>query len=322
MVAGAAVSLAAPRPLLVLVGPTGSGKSDGAHRVALVRGGEIVSADAFAVYRGFDIGTAKPGRRERSEVPYHLIDVADPDETFSAGRWASEARQAIEEIGRRGRLPIVCGGSGFYVEALLKGLPPGSPADPTRRAGLAGWGNANPSAARRFLEINDPVSAARIPPSNLRYVLRAIEIVLETGAPASARTRSGGGLSERWRVIQLGLRPSREDLYARIAARVRQMLNAGWDAEVRRLLASGVSPDANGFAAIGYREVAEWVSGRSNREETERKIVAATRALSKRQRTWFGRDRGVEWVRPGEAVAIALERLGGGQTGREADDHE
>ena len=323
MVAGAAVSPAAAQPpLLVLVGPTGSGKSDVAHRVALARGGEIVSADAFAVYRGFDIGTAKPGRREQTEVPYHLIDVADPDETFSAGRWAREARQAIEEIGRRGRLPIVCGGSGFYVEALLKGLPPGEATDPGRRAGLAAWGEANPGAARRFLEIHDPVSAARIPSSNLRYILRAIEIVLETGAPASARTRPGGGLAERWRVIQLGLRPSREDLYARIAARVRQMLNAGWDAEVRRLLASGVSPDANGFAAIGYREVAEWVSGRSDREETERKIVAATRALSKRQRTWFAREPGVEWVQPGEAVAIALERLGEGQTGREADDHE
>lgn len=315
------MSVARP-PLLLILGPTGSGKSAVAHETALARGGEIVSADAFAVYRGFDIGTAKPGRRERSEVPYHLIDVADPDETFSAGRWAEEARQAIEEIGRRGRLPIVCGGSGFYVEALLKGLPPGAAADPGRRVRLAAWGKANPAAARRFLEINDPVSEGRIAPSNLRYILRAIEIMLETGAPASARTRPGGGLPERWRVIQLGLRPSREDLYARIAARVRQMLDAGWDAEVRRLLASGVSPDANGFAAIGYREVAEWVSGRSNREETERKVVAATRALSKRQRTWFAREPGLEWVKPGEAVATALVRLGEGQTGRETDDNE
>jgi tRNA dimethylallyltransferase len=309
-------------PLLVLVGPTGSGKSEVAHRIALARGGEIVSADAFAVYRGLDIGTAKPGRRERNEVPYHLIDVADPGETFSAGRWAEEARQAIEEIGRRGRLPIVCGGSGFYVEALVKGLPPGAAADPRRRARLAAWGKANPGAARRFLEIHDRICAEKIPPSNLRYILRAIEIVLETGAPASARTRSDGGLAQHWRVIQLGLRPSREDLYARIAARVRQMFDAGWDAEVRRLLAEGVSPDANGFAAIGYREVVEWISGRCDREETERRIVAATRALAKRQKTWFAREAGVEWVEPGEAVGIALVRLGQAQTGREADDNE
>ena len=309
-------------PILFVLGPTGAGKSAAAHRIALARGGEIVSADAFAVYRGFDIGTAKPGPRERSEVPYHLIDVAEPDETFSAGRWAGEARQAIEEIDRRGRLPIVCGGSGFYVEALLKGLPPGAAADPRRRAGLDAWGKANPSAARRFLEINDPVSSERISPSNMRYILRAIEIVLETGAAASARARPGGGLFETRRVIQLGLRPSREDLYARIAARAREMLSAGWDAEVRRLLASGVSPDANGFAAIGYREVAEWVSGRSDREETERKIVAATRALSKRQRTWFAREPGIQWVQPGEAVGIALVRLGEGQTGREAGENE
>ncbi len=315
------MSVARP-PLLFILGPTGAGKSAAAHEIALARGGEIVSADAFAVYRGFDIGTAKPGPRERGEVSYHLIDVADPDETFSAGRWATEARQVIEEIGRRGRLPIVCGGSGFYVEALVQGLPPGPAVDPGRRAGLAAWGKANPGAALRLLEINDPVSAARIAPANLRYILRAIEIVIETGAPASARARPGGGLLKRWRLIQLGLRLSREDLYARIAARVRQMIDAGWDAEVRRLLASGVSPDANGFAAIGYREVAEWVSGRSNREETERKIVAATRALSRRQRTWFAREPGVEWVLPGEAVSIALERLGEGRRGREADDHE
>jgi tRNA dimethylallyltransferase len=312
---------AAP-PLLVVLGPTGSGKSELAHAVALARGGEIVSADAFAVYRGFDVGTAKPTPRERREVPYHLIDVAGPAETFSAGRWAGEARKTIEEIAGRERLPIVCGGSGFYIEALLQGLPPGEAADSFLRSALNRWAKERPEKARRFLELNDPVSAARIPPSNLRYILRAIEILLATGEPASARKRAGQAWAAKWRVIMIGLKPSREDLYARIAARVRGMLDAGWDAEVRRLLAEGVSPDANGFRAIGYREVAEWVSGSSSREETEQKIVTATRGLARRQTTWFARERGVEWIEPGRALAVALERLDRGKAGKEAEDHE
>ena len=280
------MSTRARRPaLLVVIGPTGAGKSAVAHAIARTRGGEIVSADAFAVYRGFDIGTAKPTAVERREVPYHLIDVCDPAETFSAGRWAAEARSIIEDIARRGKLPIVCGGSGFYIEALLRGLPPGAATDPVLRAALTRWGKDRPGAARRFLAVNDPVSAARIDPGNLRYILRAIEILLSTGIPASARPRPDDGWTERWRILQVGLEPSREDLYARIAGRVQGMLNAGWDAEVRRLIERGVLPDANGFQAIGYREVAEWVSGRSNRKETEAKIVAATRALAKRQKT-------------------------------------
>ena len=299
----------------MVLGPTGSGKSELAHAVAVARGGEIVSADAFAVYRGFDVGTDKPGPRERREVPYHLIDVADPAETFSAGRWASEARKAIEEISGRKRLPIVCGGSGFYIEALLEGLPPGEATNPHLRSALTRWGKARPEEARRFLEANDPISAARIPPSNLRYILRAIEILLATGEPASARKRSGAAWAAGWRVVKIGLKPSRDDLYARIAARVRGMLDAGWDAEVRRLLANGVSPNANGFRAIGYREVAEWISGRSSREETEQKIVTATRGLARRQKTWFARERGVEWIEPGRALAVALEKLDRGEEG-------
>ena len=308
-------------PLLVVLGPTGAGKSAVAHAVARLAGGEIVSADAFAVYRGFDIGTAKPTAEERREVPYHLIDVCEPGETFSAGRWARDARAAIEEIARRGRLPIVCGGSGFYIDALLRGLPPGAATDPALRSALARWGKRSPEAAGRFLAINDATSSARIAPGNLRYILRAIEILLSTGAPASARERPTDGWAETWRVLKVGVEPSREDLYARIAARVRRMLDAGWDAEVRRLNASGVGPDANGFRAIGYREVAEWVSGRANREETERKIVAATRALAKRQKTWFSRERGVVRVLPEEALAAAFGMLNG-ETGKETDADE
>ena len=233
-----------------------------------------------------------------------------------------QAQSEIEDTSRRGWLPIVCGGSGFYIEALLRGLPEGAANDPERRGALARWGRRHPEAALDFLRVNDPLSAARIQPGNLRYVLRAIEILLSTGMPASARARSDDGWAERWRVFKVGVEPSRDDLYARIAARVRDMLNAGWDAEVRRLKESGVSPDANGFQAIGYREVAEWVSGHCDREETERKIVAATRALARRQKTWFSRERDVVRIGPGEAMAAVLGMLNEGETEKEADADE
>jgi tRNA dimethylallyltransferase len=294
------------------VGPTGSGKTDLAHRVALEAGGEIVSADAFAIYRGLDVGTAKPTMSQRSEVPYHMLDVADPREPYSAGRFASEARPIVEGIARRGRLPIVCGGSGFYVSALLTGLPPGPALDEGLRPALRRWGALRgPAAAHRFLAVNDPVSAGRIPVANLKYTLRALEVLLTTGRPASARAVSGDRWAEAFRVRMLGLRPSRSQLHARIEDRVRRMLDSGWGEEVRRLLDSGLSRDSNSFQAIGYREVAEWVLGRISREEAEVEIVGATRSLAKRQWTWFARERGIRWASPEESLAAALALVSG-----------
>jgi tRNA dimethylallyltransferase len=296
-------------PLLVLFGPTAAGKTEIAHQVARLRSGEIVSADAFAVYRRFDVGTAKPSRHHRREIPYHLVDAADPGESFSAGRWAAEARHAIEQISSRGRLPIVCGGSGFYISALLEGLPPGEARDPDLRAGLAAWARAHGSeAAHRFLEINDPVSASRIPPGNVRYTLRALEIVLVSGTRASDRPRSDRW-SEKWRVIKVAIEPSRRDLYAKIENRVRRMLDAGWDQEVRQLVGSGLSLESNAFGAIGYREVASWISGRAGKKETEEEIVAATRRLAKRQKTWFARERDALRVKPEDALPMILQLL-------------
>jgi len=298
-------------PLLVVVGPTAAGKTGIAEEIAWRCSGEIVSADAFAVYRGFDVGTAKPSRERRTEIAYHLIDVADPCEAFSAGRWALEARRAIEGIASRGRLPIVCGGSGFYVSALLDGLPPGEAKDPGLRRALASWAEARGAeAAHRFLERNDPVAASRISVRNLRYTLRALEIVLTTGAPASDRRSRNDPWSSQWRVIKVAIEPSRRDLYAKIENRVRRMLDAGWDDEVRQLVRGGLPLEANAFGAIGYREVAGWVSGRVGREETEREIAAATRRLAKRQKTWLARDRDAIRMTPEDAVSKILLLLG------------
>jgi tRNA dimethylallyltransferase len=298
-------------PLLVIVGPTGSGKSALAAEAALRRCGEVISADAFAVYRGLDVGTAKPAAQLRARVPHHLIDVAEPTETYSAGRWAGQARRIAQDIAARGKLPIVAGGSGFYISALLDGLPPGQARDDRVRAALDAWGRGREREAHRVLAVNDPASAARIDPKNLRYTLRALEILLVTGRRASERRPSPDLWAERFRVAALGIAPDRDDLYARIARRVRRMLDEGWDGEVRRLLEQGVSLGSHAFQAIGYREVAEWVSGRAGRAETEEKIVTATRQFARRQATWFARQRRVRWLNPEEAVAAALREPGG-----------
>jgi tRNA dimethylallyltransferase len=300
-------------PLLVVLGPTGSGKSELAHEVARLRGGEVISADAFAVYRGLDAGTAKPPPDWRREVAYHLIDVADPSEEYSAGRWQKEARALVEQIAARGRLPIVCGGSGFYIQALLEGLPPGEAKDAALRRALERWGSRNPEAARRLLEVSDPEAAARIAPGNLRYILRALEILLVTGRRPSQRLSVSDDWATRWRVVKVGVRRESPDLYARIARRVREMLASGWEEEVRGLLARGIGRETNAFGAIGYRELSEAIlSGDADRLETERKIVTATRQLARRQATWLRRERDVAWLPPEAATSRTLELLDAG----------
>ena len=294
-----------------VLGPTASGKTAVALALAARFPAEIVSVDSVQVYRGMDVGTAKPTAELRREVRYHLLDVADPEETFSAGRYAAEARRAIEDIASRGGLPIVCGGSGFYVEALLKGLPPGPARNDPLRAALAAWAKGrSPSAAHRLLAVNDPASAARIPVGNLKYTLRALEILLLTGARPSARIPGRDPWARRFRVLRLGLAPSPASLHVRIENRARRMLDSGWGEEVRRLLDRGISADSNSFQAIGYREVAEWILGRIPRDVAEARIVAATRKLVKRQRTWLARETDIRWVDPEEAVARALALLG------------
>jgi tRNA dimethylallyltransferase len=318
VVAGPRAALSASeRPtLLVILGPTGSGKTDLAHAAAERLGGEIVSADAFAVYRGMDVGTAKPSPQLRREVPYHLIDVAEPGETFSAGRWAVAARGAVEDIESRGRLPIVCGGSAFYVSALLDGLPAGDARDDRLREALFLWAETRGDAAHRFLERNDPVSASRIPAGNLRYTLRALEILLLTGAPASSRSRDEDVWAGRRRIVKVCIWPERAALGVRIESRVRRMLDAGWDEEVRALLDRGLSVEANSFQAIGYREVAEWVLGGISKEEAQQRIVRATRGLAKRQATWFRREADAHRVNPEEALDVILALVGGTGEGK------
>ena len=303
-------------PLVLVLGPTGSGKTEVAHEIARRAGGEVVSADAFAVYRGLDVGTAKPTAEQRAEVAYHLVDVAEPEEKFSAGRWAALARETVDAIAARGRVPVVAGGSGFYLAALMGALPAGEARDDAVRRGLAEWSERRgPAAAHRFLAANDPLSAARIAVPNRKATLRALEILLVTGAPASQRRPQGDSWPSRFRPVRLVLALERAQLHARIEDRVHRMLQGGWHEEVRRLLDRGLSRDSNAFQATGYGDVADWVLGLVTREEAQERIVAATRALAKRQLTWLAREKDAHRVSPDRAVSWALPRIAGSGDG-------
>jgi len=273
-------------PLLVILGPTASGKSSLGLEVAETLGGEIISADAFAVYRGLDIGTDKPTLEERARIPHHLIDVAEPTERFSAGIFAAKADEAIDNIRARGNLPLVVGGTHFYIRALLLGLFPSPPHDPDVRAQLTeAWKRDPVSVVRRMQEV-DPASAERIGPRDRQRVLRALEVFELTGEPLSSHWNRHDA-SSRYVSLLTAPRQPRADLYARIDARVELMFASGLVEEVEDILASGVPPDAHALKAIGYREVVGMLRGEIDREEAIDLTKRSSRQLAKRQLTWL-----------------------------------
>ena len=291
-----------PEPLLLIVGPTGSGKSSLGLEVAEALGGEIVSADAFAVYRGLDIGTDKPDAEARRRVRHHLVDVADPRERFSAGRFAAEAAAAIADIRARGLVPVVVGGTHFWVRALLLGLFPSPPRDPAVSRRLAVEWAADPEAAFARLEAADPAAAARIGRHDRQRVLRALEVLELTGTPISEHWRRHARSTEHRPILAAPARP-RAELYARIEARVDGMFASGLKEEVRRILGSGVPRDAHALKAIGYRQVVEHLDGACDLATAIGNTKTASRRLAKRQLTWLrGLTEGdLHWVPPAEA---------------------
>ena len=295
----------------MLVGPTAAGKTALAVELAERLGGEVVSADAFAVYRGLDIGTAKPGPAEMRRVPHHLIDVADPRERYSAGMFARDADAAIAAIRARGRLPIVVGGTMFYVRALLRGLFPEPPRDEALRRTLDDEWRRDPAALRERLAELDPEAAGRLAPGDRQRILRALEVALVAGRPMSALWREHPLPQARHLARLLGTAPGRPELHARIAARVDEMYARGLLGEVRGLLAAGVPPGAHALKAIGYRECLRVLAGEWTVEQARERTTAATRQLAKRQLTWLRGARGVEWLQTtGEAAAAeAVGRL-------------
>ncbi len=301
-------------PLLVVVGPTSSGKTDLAVMIAERFGGEVVSADAFAVYRGLDIGTAKPDAVLRARVPHHLIDVADPRQRYSAGAFLRDADAAIAEIRGRGAIPVVAGGTHFYVRALLYGLFPEPGKSPALRRELEQEWRRDRGRMRRRLEELDPAAAARIDPADRQRTLRALEVSIVAGRPMSELWLEHAQGAPRYRPLMLGLDPSRDVLHARIAGRVENMFAQGLLAEVERLVEEGVPESAHALKAIGYRECLRVLRGEWSRAEAMERTRIATRQLAKRQRTWLRRE--PDLVRlagqsPEEAVGRAVELVEG-----------
>jgi len=273
-------------PLLVIVGPTASGKTRLGVEVAEALDGEVVSADAFAVYRGLDIGTDKPDPATRRRVRHHLVDIADPRDRFSAGDFVRVADAAIRDIRDRGLTPVVAGGTHFYVRALLHGLFPLPERDPRVRSGLDREWDRDREGLLRRLAAADPEAAARIAPADRQRVLRALEVFETTGVPLSShwrRQRKG----PRYRgLLAAPLRP-RAELYARIDRRVDTMFSSGLVDEVRCLLASGVPTTAHAFKAIGYREVVGHMEGLWDLSTAVSRAKQASRHLAKRQLSWL-----------------------------------
>ena len=302
-----------PGPVLAVVGPTAAGKTELALQVAERLGAEVVSADAMLVYRGMDIGTAKPTPEERARVPHHLVDLVDPGEEFSVARFQPLARQALADVLGRGRLPLLVGGSGLYFHAVVDEFV-FPPTDPAVRARLeAEAAEAGQAELYRRLAAADPSAAARIQPQNLRRTVRALEVIEVTGRPFSSFRRAMDAPVSRYRLTVLGLDPGPELLRARVAERVAAMAEAGLVEEVRRLAGQPLSRTAR--QALGYKELLDAMDQGTPVADALEAVVRRTRAYARRQLAWFRRDPRVRWstLPPGpERVALALNLFGKG----------
>lgn len=283
-------------PFVVVAGPTGSGKSGLALWLARRFEGEIVNCDSVQIYRHFDIGSAKTPLAERLGIPHHLIDVAAPDEIFTAGDYARLARAALREIRGRGRLPVVAGGTGFYLRALIDGLSPGPPRDESLRARLAGREQRRPGSLHRLLRRWDPEAARRIHPNDVNKTLRALEVTLLARQPATAVQSTPRDRLEGFRALLLGLNPPREELHRRLDARSRALFEAGLVGETRRILAMGYPESAKPFESLGYAQAVRLLRGGLDLESAIAETQLRTRQYAKRQWTWFRRQASMEWI--------------------------
>lgn len=301
---------AARRPLVAVVGPTGSGKSALALRIAAEYGGEIVNCDSLQVFRHFDIGTAKLAPAERCGILHHLIGIVDPNELFTAGEFARLARQTVAEISARGHLPILAGGTGFYLRALLEGLFPGPTRDEDLRHRLAARERRRAGSLHRLLTRFDRETAARIHPRDIPKVTRALEVCLLARRPASELFREGRVALEGYRTLKLGLLPDRDALYARLDARCEQMFAAGLVEEVRGILAMGFPASVKPFESHGYKQALQLITGELSPRDALFYAQRNTRNYAKRQITWFRREQDMIWLRGfGEQPDVAREAL-------------
>lgn len=283
------------QPLVVLLGPTAVGKTELAIRIAGRLQGEIISADSRLFYRGMDIGTAKPSREDQRRVKHYLIDVAEPDDIWSLARFQKEAIKAITDIHSRNKLPILVGGTGQYVRAVTEGwdIPLVKPNQELREA-LENWAHEiGKQKLHEHLATLDPSAAAEIDPTNLRRTVRALEVIFSTGQRFSVqRTHT----PTPYHILQIGLNRPRSDLYARVDARIEQMIEDGFVEEVKNLLDAGYSPDLSSLSAIGYREISAYLMNKISLTEAIQEMKRKTRIFIRRQANWFNtKDKEINW---------------------------
>lgn len=296
-------------PLIVILGPTASGKTAVSIELAKRFNGEIVSADSRLLYRGMDIGTAKPTQDEKQSIPHHLIDVADPDEIWSLALYQREAYRIIDDIHKRGKLPLLVGGTGQYIRAIIEGwrIPPQRPDDHLRTV-LNHWAEEiGAEGLHEKLKVLDPEAAHHIDYRNVRRTIRALEVIFRTGERFSdLRSRQDC----RYNPIILGIEHPRDILYQRIDQRIDLMLSEGLVDEVQRLLDEGYPPDMPNFSAIGYAEIIQYLQGKITLEEAITLIKRNTRVFVRRQANWFkpGDDR-IAWVPAGEDLVEQMESI-------------
>ncbi len=304
---------------VAVVGPTASGKSELGLRIAETFDGEIVNYDSVQIYRYFNTGSAKLAERERRGVPHHLVDIAEPDELFTAGEYARRASEAVRDIAGRGRLPVLVGGTGFYLRALLDGLSPGPQRDEAVRARLAA---RDPARLHRLLRRLDPDAARRIHANDKNKLMRALELRLIAGKPASdlfaSRARQG---LQGFCTLRIGLDPPRPRLFERIDARVIRMFDAGLIDETRSILARGFAATAKPFEALGYAQALAALEGRVTLAGAIASTQQATRRYAKRQMTWFRREPQIHWLAGfGEDAGIQEQACELVRGGRQAGD--
>lgn len=302
--------------LIVVLGPTATGKSSLGILLARELGGEILACDSTQIYRHFDIGTAKVPRSEQRGIAHHLVDLAGPGEVFTAGEYRRQALGVLHDLRQRGKLPVITAGTGFYLRALLEGLAEAPARSEELRERLRKMAHVRGAAyLHRVLARLDVEAARRIAAGDTQKIIRAIEMRVLTGKSVGEIHRAGREPLEGYCVIKIGLLPERAALYARIDQRVEAMIAAGWIGEVERLIAMGVPESAKPFQFIGYAELREHIAGRLPVETAIRKIRQATRNFAKRQITWFRKEPGVHWLAGfGEDPAIISEALRAART--------
>jgi tRNA dimethylallyltransferase len=296
--------------VVIILGPTASGKTDLAVRLAERFDGEIVNVDSMQVYRGMDIGTAKPSLELRRKIPHHLIDIVDPDTNFSASDFRREAARAIKDITGRGKKVFIVGGTGLYIRALLQGLvdSPSGAGEVREELEETATREGNEALLNELARV-DPVTAARLHPNDRVRIIRALEVFRLTGLPISRERIAHGFSGDYYLTLKIGLTMERGELYMRIDRRVESMIAGGLVEEVKTLLDRGFSPRLKALRSIGYRQICAYISGEYSLDEAIRLIKRDTRHYAKRQMTWFKNDNEIKWVEYSDIFASICEHV-------------